>query len=144
MRLNAAVRWHVKDDASGRPGSPGICFARWLERRLCGRRRWRGDGRRCRQNLVGLHGCRTPARSKCFFTCVSSAKRTVHCFSSRVVKVTRRVNAVLLRPTSPANDGSPITSPRISSIHHVGNRVFQRLAGFIQIFLSVDIVVGNH
>ncbi len=32
-------------------------------------------------------GARTPARSKCFFTWVSRAKRTVHCFSGRVVKL---------------------------------------------------------
>ena len=53
--------------------------------------------------------------SKCFFTWLSRAKRTVHCLSGSVVNETRSVNAVLLKPTIPAKFGSPIISPRISS-----------------------------
>lgn len=57
---------------------------------------------------AGLYRRANPGAIEVLFTWVSRAKRTVHCFSGRVVKLTRSVKAVLLSPTSPANDGSPM------------------------------------
>ncbi len=105
----------------------------------------RAVGARHRQLLPVCTGARTPARSKCFFTRVSRAKRTVHCFSGRVVKLTRSVKAVLLSPTSPANDGSPMIRPRISSPgQQIVHRCLQRPAGFIQILMAVNVIVSHN
>ncbi len=60
-------------------------------------------------------GARTPARSKCFFHLGVEGKTHRPLLQRQGGEATRSVKAVLLSPTSPANDGSPMISPRISS-----------------------------
>lgn len=105
----------------------------------------RAVGARHRQLLPGLYRRANPGAVEVLFHRVSRAKRTVHCFSGRVVKLTRSVKAVLLSPTSPANDGSPMIRPRISSPgQQIVHRRLQRLAGFIQILMAVNVIVSHN